>query len=270
MSFTTEELFLKIFKFVILALMGLALVASVIALVAGLWFMATTAQEPAPAQAAPEKEVNIEDFIKQLEGDKGAPKEEEKKQSETPPEKPAPVKYLEEARKIIGCLTESSSKAKIDANPFSDAAIEEFRRDLQRVADSPSASRGQPYVTDAVRVVCAILLHEKVIALRAKNKELRVFIPAINFHMRAWDAIQDEARNFEAAEERRVAGQRRAEELRVEAARSTGKSILLGAAIAFGLFMAIALYLIIAAMESHMRRISDLLARREATLETPM
>lgn len=268
MSITTEQLFLKIFKFVILVLMGLALVASVIALVAGLWFMTTTAKEPAPAQAAPKKEVNIEEFIKQLEGDKGAPKEEEKKQPETPPEKPAPVKYLEEARKIIGCVTESSSKAKIDANPFSEAAIEEFRRDLQRVADSPNASRGQPYVTDAVRVVCAILLHEKVIALRAKNKELRVFIPAINFHIRAWDTIQDDARSFEAAEERRVASERRAEELRVQEARDTGKSILVGAAAAFGLFMAIALYLIIAAMESHLRRMSELLAQREATSST--
>lgn len=255
MTSNTEQLFLKIFKFVVMALMGLSLLGSVIALVVGLWYLSASPKEPEPAKPAPQQEVNIDEFLRQLDKQKEAPKEEEKK-VQPPVEKPLTFKYLDEARKIMACLNDSNNKANLNLPVFTEALVEDFRGNIERVADTPRRDRGQPYVTDAVRVVCAILLHEKVIALRSKNKELRVFIPAVNFHIQKWDDIKDEARKFEASEKARVVSQRNAEELRAELARQKGLNILIGAGAAFGLFMAIALYLIISAMESHLRSIS--------------
>lgn len=258
LSTQTEQLFLKVFKFGILVLMGLSLVGSVIALVVGLWFFTATPKAPEPVQEAPKKEVNIDEFLKQLEKSGEEPQAEEKK-SESPPEQPVVPMYLEEARKIIACLNESSTKAQQQVQPFSEDAIEEFRRDLQRVARP--VGRGQTYVTDAVRVVCAILLHENVIALRKKNQELRVFIPAVNFHMKKWDELVAEARSFEAAEQKRFEDQKNAEEMRVAISRDQGKTALIGAGAALGLFMVIAIYLLIAAMEGHLRHMSRSLER---------
>jgi hypothetical protein len=255
LSTQTEQFFLKVFKFGILVLMGLSLLGSVIALVVGLWFMSATPKAPDPVQEAPKKEVNIDEFLKQLEKPGEEPQEEGKK-SESPPAKPAAPKYKDEARKIIACLNESNTKSQLQLPSFSEEVIEEFRRDLQRVADMAGRDRGQPYVDDAVRVVCAILQHEKVIALRKKNKELRVFIPAVNFHIQKWDELKAEARRFEAAEQKRLEEQQNAEELRVELSRDKGKVALMGAGAALGLFMLIAIYLLIAAMESHLRQMS--------------
>ncbi len=255
LSTQTEQFFLKVFKFGILVLMGLSLLGSVIALVVGLWFMSATPKAPDPVQEAPKKEVNIDEFLKQLEKPGEEPQQEEKK-SEPPPARPAAPKYKDEARKIIACLNESNTKSQLQLPPFSEEVIEEFRRDLQRVADMAGRDRGQPYVDDAVRVVCAILQHEKVIALRKKNKELRVFIPAVNFHIQQWDELKAEARRFEAAEQKRFEEQQNAEELRVALSRDKGKTALMGAGAALGLFMLIAIYLLIAAMESHLRQMS--------------
>ena len=254
MSSNTEQLFLKIFKFVVMVLMGLSLLGSIIALVAGLWFLTAQPKEPEPAKTAPQKEVNIDDFLNQLDKQKEAPKEEKK--VESPKEAPLTYKYLDESRKIVACLNESNKKSDLNLPPFSEEATEDFRRNIERLADMPRRDRGQPYVTDATRVVCTVLLHEKVISLRSKNNELRVFIPSVNYHIEKWDEIKDEARKFEAAEKARFLSDINAEELRVRGAQKTGLNILIGAGAAFALFMAIALYLIIAAMESHLRSIS--------------
>jgi hypothetical protein len=254
MTSNTEQLFLKIFKFVVMVLMGLSLLGSIVALVAGLWFLTAKPKEPEPVKSAPKNEVNIDEFLDQLDKQKEAPKEEKK--VESPKEAPLTFKYLDESRKIVACLNESNKKSNLNLPLFSEEATEDFRSNIERIADAPRYDRGQPYVTDATRVVCAILLHEKVISLRSKNNELRVFIPAVNFHIQKWDEIKAEARKFEAAEKARFEAEMNAEELRVEIAKKTGLNILIGAGAAFGLFMAIALYLIIAAMESHLRSIS--------------
>lgn len=237
-----------------MVLMGLSLLGSIIALITGLWFLTAKPKEPEPEKSAPQKEVNIDDFLNQLDKQKEAPKEEKK--IESPKEAPLIYKYLDESRKIVACLNESNKKSNLNLPPFSDEAIEDFRSNIERIADMPRHDREQPYVTDATRVVCAILLHEKVISLRSKNNELKVFMPAVNFHIQKWDEIKEEARKFEAAEKARFKSEMNAEEFRAEVARKTGLNILIGAGAAFALFMAIALYLIIAAMESHLRSIS--------------
>jgi hypothetical protein len=262
-SSEAERFFLRIFKAVVLVVMGLALLATIAALVGALYFYLQSPKPPTPAQDVPRKSVDIDEFIKQLEpkDEKKDEQKEEKKEDRNDPKPPAEKerKYIEDTRKIIACVKQSNEKAGLDAQGFSEDVIDSFRRDIARVADETGRDRGQPYVSDAVRVVCAIMLHDKVIALRQKNHELRVFIPAVNFHIRQWDQIQLQARQFEEREAKRMAQEERDEEARVMHAREQGKLALMGALAGFALFMAIALYLIFAAIESHLRRIGHAL-----------
>lgn len=260
---TAEELFLRIFKFVILGVMSLTLIVAAGALLFAAYQYSQSPKAPAPAQKSPAKSVNIDDFLKQLkakEPPKEEPKAEEPKSESEPTVKPDPVKYKEEAKKIFGCFRDSNKQVGSTNSDTGDDAIEDFRKKFQGVADAKSTDRGQPFATDVVKFTCETLLHPQVIAYRKANKEVDVFYPALNFHIKAWDAIKDQARQFEEKEQDRVKAEEREEEMRVALSKESAKATFLIAAGAFGLFMAIALYLIIAAIESNLRRISASLA----------
>ncbi len=256
---TTEELYLKFFKFVILTVMSLTLLCAAGALIFAAYQYSQSPKAPAPAQKAPAKAVNVDDFLKQLKPE--APKQEAPAQAEEEPAEPAPAppaatKYKEEAKKIVGCDVESIKQAKIPNSEVGDDKMEGFRKELQRIADFKGADRGQPFVTDLVKVSCAIYLHSQVVEYRKAHQDSGIFAEAINFHIKAWDALKQEAAQFEQDEENRVRQEEQQEELRVALAKETAKFALMVAAGAFALFMALALYLIISAIESNLRQIN--------------
>lgn len=210
----------------------------------------------APAQKAPVKSVTTEEFLKQLnsEAPKVAPKTDEPQPA--PIAKPELIKYKAEASKIMGCFQQSNLLAGIAQAETAPTAGEDFRKQLQEVADLKSKNRDQAFVTDAAKLACEILLHAKVIEHRKAKPESEIFFPVLNFHMDAWDELKDAAKKFEAQEHDRVIGEERDEQMRVAGAKDAAKITLLVAAGAFALFMAIAISLIVAAIESNLRRIS--------------
>ena len=258
---STEELFLKVFKFVVLAILGLALLATVGALGVAAYQSLQSPNTVAPAKKAEEKGVSGEDFLKQL---NAAPKTAPKKEGEEEPAaaapeaapKAEPLKYKEEAVKMIACSKDSASKAGLDGSAFTEESEENFRNSLQRIADDPSKDRTQAYVVDALKVGCALLGNAKVIAFHKANPQEEVFGRIMNFHLTAWDQMKQEARKFERDEEARVKAAEEAEAARIAQARATALAMLTLAGIAFGIFMATALYLIIAAVESNLRNIN--------------
>jgi len=253
---TTEELFLKIFKVVILVVMSLALIATAGALIFAAYQFTQSPKAVAPAQKAPVKSVTTDEFLKQLntEASKEAPKPDESQPAPAP--KPEPVKYKAEASKIMGCFQESNQLAGIAQAEAAPTAGEDFRKQLQEVADLKSKDRGQPFVTDAAKLTCEILLHAKVTEHRKTKPESEIFFRVLNFHMTAWDDLKDAAKEFEAKEQARVSREMGAEQMRVDLSKDAAKFTLLVAAGAFALFMVIAFSLIVAAMESSLRRIS--------------
>ena len=274
---TTEELYLKFFKFVILTVMSLTLLCAAGALIFAAYQYGQSPKAPAPAQKAPPKSVNVEDFLKQLKP--GAPKQEAPVETEVEPAEPAPVpaasaatKYKEEAKKIVGCDVESMKQAKASNGEASDDKVEGFRKELQRIADFKGTDRGQPFVTDLAKVSCAIYLHSQVVEYRKAHHDSDIFAEAINFHIKAWDGLKEEAARFEQDEEDRVKQETQQEEMRVAMAKETAKFSLMVAAGAFALFMALALYLIISAIESNLRQINrsieKLAAEKPQALET--
>jgi len=256
---TTEEFFLKIFKIIVLTIMSLTLLCAVGAIGFAAYQYSQSPKAPAPAEKAPATSVNVDDFLKQLKPDapkQAAPIENEAKKVE-PEQKPAAVKYKEEAKKIVGCDLDSIKQAKITATDPDEETVEAFRKEIQRIADHKSADRGQPFASDLVKVSCAIFLHTQVIEYRKSHRDADTFADAINFHIKAWDTLKDEAAKFEQDELYRVKKEEQEENMRVDQSKEAAQFSLLVAAGTFAIFMALALYLIISAIESNLRRINS-------------
>jgi hypothetical protein len=257
-SGTTEELFLKIFKTVVLFIMALALLVTAAALcfAAYQYFQSPKAVTPA-AKAKPEQ-VNIQEFLNELKN-QSKPREQapaaEPAPTETVP-KPASTKYLDEAKTIAGCAKDAYASAERQKDIFNDEFITNLRQELEAVADTSRFNRGQSYITDATVISCELFKHPDVIALLKEKKDFEIFFPIVNFHLNAWDSLRSKEQRFNDDEETRVTQEEAAELERVAASKAQALFTLMVAAGAFGLFMAIALYLIIAAIESNLRSIN--------------
>lgn len=256
-----EELFLKIFKVVILVVMGLGLVLAIgLSLYsASLYFQ--TPKKPAPAKAAPAEEVSVEKLLKQLKPEEPA-KQEEKQAPAEPPKGQAPqaLKYLEEVTALYRCSIEFAKAvgAQVDETDAAAASrtTEEYRGQLETLADA-NELRGEAYVKDAVKFTCAVLKNPQIIALRKENKVSGVFLKILNFHLREWDRIQLDKVKFERQEEIRIAKEEDEEDARVMEAKILAITMIAAAGIAFAVFMIIALYLIFAKIETNLRRIAN-------------
>lgn len=257
-----EELFLKIFKITVLIFMTLSLGASlVLALYAVPQFL-QTAKEPVPARKAPEKdptkEINIDQLKNYL-----LDKEKQKNVNQEAPDQQQPetrqsVQYLEDATQLYRCSSDFANKIGAIVEPTIDTEdiqrINELRRNLEESASNPL--RGEPWVKAAVSFTCQALNNDSIILLKKDGKVSSVFYPIISFHVDAWDKIQNEKVEFEKDEENRVISQQNAEENRVASARALALSCFAAAGGAFGVFMILALYLLISKIESDLSDIN--------------
>ena len=254
----TEELFLKIFKVVILVVMGLSLILAVGLSIysASLYFQ--TPKKPEPEKAAPAEEVNIDKLLKQLQQEEAPKKEEAPKQEEK--QAPQALKYLEDVTAIYRCtiVFAKAVGAQVDETDAIAASrtTEEYRSQIEKLADSNDL-RGPAYIKDVVKFTCATLKNKEVIALRKENKVSGVFLKILNFHFREWDRIQQDKVKFERKEAIRIAKEEAKENERVSGAKIQAVLMITAAGIAFSVFMAIALYLIFAKIETNLRRIAS-------------
>ncbi len=256
-----EALYLKILKFFILAVMTLLLVGTLGALGFSAYLYNQSPKEPAPAQKAPDKAVDIQKFLDSLNPkpqDAEKPNEAPKAPEAAP--KPQPKKYKEQVDKIVSCLKQSNEKSGSRTDLNWGGIAEEYQPQFQRIADDPKKSRGEPYMNDAVRVMCELLLHAKVIEFRKAQPQENLLAATANFHIQAWDALQEEKAEFEKDEADRVNAERNAEQARVAAAKAQAVVSLIVAGSAFGMFLILALYLVISAVESHLRQMAASIA----------
>ena len=256
---TTEEFFLKIFKSVILAIMSIALIVTIGSLIYSAFEYLQTPKEPAPAKTAPAETVNLDDFINQIKPQpkkaEESPKSDEEQTPEEQPkqEKPSVKKYLTESQQILICAAKFDAKT----NNMNAYNIEVLLNYLARNADSTRFDRGQPWVTDLAKFECSVFANAQIIELKKKNSDLNILDASIYYHIRAWDEIKKRVAQFNKDEEDRINSERAEEESRVFAAKAKALGVLIVAASAFGVFMLLALYLIISAIESNLRRLSD-------------
>lgn len=256
-----EEFFLRVFKVAVLVLMGLALVVTIIFSAIAAYQYLQSPKEPAPAQKAPEKEISIDDlkaFLLDQEKSKGG-KEEPTKQR--PPKEQPSLRFLEDATRVFRCAGKFAEESGIVADNADDAQrLESLRAEIERLAEHPM--RGESWVKSNVAFTCKVLADTSIVVLRKEKKIGSVFLPTVNFHIRAWDKIQAEKAEFEERENSRVESERMAEQNRVAAARMFALTSLIGAASAFGMFMLLAFYLIGAKIENNLRNINESIRTR--------
>lgn len=257
-STATEELFLKIFKYIVLGVMALAMLGTVGALLYSGFQSLQSPKEPAPARVAPKESINVEDFLKQLKpkaAQQEEKSEEDSEKEETPqlPAKPTKPPFEAEAVKLAGCAKESNAKSGWD--PVPDSINESLRQFLE--TRSNYRNRGQEWVDSLVTFACAAMLHNEVIAYKKANKGVSTLGLITAFHIKSWDQIQDNIEAFNRNEERRINSERAEEIVRVGIAKEKAISALIFAGVTFSIFMALALYLIIAAIESNLRNINE-------------
>ena len=253
----TEELFLKIVKVAVLACMGLALLVVIVLGVNVAYQMSKTPNEPAPAQKAPEKAVSMDDLKKflQQEDKPGAAQP-----SASSPKPMAPsLRYLEEVTRLYRCSIEFAQKvgAEIDQEDNAAAAqrVEELRAEVEAFAGD--SRRGERWVKATTDFTCTALADPVIVALRKDGKVKSVFFPVLNFHIKAWDAIEDEKAAFEKAERDRVENQRAEEAVRIAEARASALASAIAAGVAFGTFMLLAIYLLGSKIETNLRDINE-------------
>ena len=248
-----ENLFVKIFRVVILIAMTIALVVTLVAAALGAMKMLSAEKEPVPAAPAPKKGVDIDDFLKSL-----APSTPEKISPDPDAEGEKPevkkveaIKYMTEATKIYECGAALTAKvgAQTEAGPEEvRRTVEYLRSEVQRLA--AIKSRDSEWVTSLAEFVCSVTQNDKVVALAKKGQ--KIMTPAINFHIRTWDRLNEEREAHEAKEERRITQERIKEQMRVAEDKAFGLTALMVAASAFAAFMVIALYLIFAKIEANL------------------
>lgn len=258
-----ERLFLKIFKVVILSVMTLCLLGTLGALALAGYQATRKAKKPEPARPAPVETVNPADFVKDLKP--SAPEKDPAKEAEPAPApaEPAPVarprKYLQETQKIAQCAHTFRQLGDPSAGPMPDAELESLRANIERVADAGAYDRGQAWVTDAVTFACTVLSNPEVVALKRAGRIDSIFVDAMNFHIKRWDRMKERVQAHDERERSRVRREAEAEAERVAASKAAAVVSLTAAGAAFGIFLVLALYLIVSAIETNLRGIHEAL-----------
>ncbi len=257
-----EGLFLKIVKIAILAIMAIALLAIVFFMGNAAYQYSKTPKEPEPAKKAPAQEIKL-DNLKQLllEQERLRQKANEPAKEQAVTIEQTRVEYLADAQALYECSLEFAAAAGIPVaeaqnNDAKSQAVMRLRTQLEPAAKERDW-RGDPWVKAVVAFGCSVLKDPSIVSLRKEGKISTVFFPTINFHLAAWDKIETEKRRFEQAEQNRVASERAAEAARVADAQAQALAHVISAGVAFCVFMALALYLVFAKIETNLRAINE-------------
>ena len=248
--------------------MSLLLIATVICIVVALFNLTAKAKEPEPAKEPLKTEITPDDFLKSL-TPPPAPAQtpnQQLKPGESP--RPSVLLYHEQAKKIYECASSIAGKAGItvDTSSSSEIAnqIENLRSQLERVADNrvDGTKQDEAAWIDAVsEFVCVLSNTPAVIEARKAEKIKGIVIPAINYHLNTWENKKKSDRDFRLKEAKRVASERATEELRVIGDRAQAATLGMVAGGSFLAFMALALYLLLAKMETNLRGIEKAVSK---------
>jgi len=264
-----DNLYLKFFKYAVVGLMTLALLAIIVLLPMAAYNYFQAPAPPAPAKTPPERAVNLEEFKRFL-------IEEEKRRLEQEKSGNAPVVkqsvntsavtqlYAEQELALYRCAEEFRKLAEQETDNSTEAEINK-RRESQRANIEQLAGhqfRGVNWPNAMVTFTCSVLRNPEIAKLKKDKAVGAVVSPAINFHARAWAAIEKEKFDFNQAEKLRVVSEVLAEKMRVEAAKVRAVFILslVGGSLLF--FMIMALYLIFAKIEDNLALIHQAIVQR--------
>ena len=141
--------------------------------------------------------------------------------------------------------TDCEMKAPLNKDEF----LESLRQtSIKRILEQ----RGGSYANDQVRFIKSILSNADIIKL-CKGGKAGILFSAIEYHREQWDKQIKDAENYEATERDRIQSAWRSKVMQSEEDKAIAMKLFLASAIAFGLFMSIALFLVFARIEANLR-----------------
>lgn len=246
-----ETSLLSIFRWILIAALFLLIIATGLLFVVGVSKIPYTTPEPEPARTAPKPNVSSSDFLSRL---KEVSPDKTPNQAQAPtPAAIAPDSTEAAFRGQSERLWVHVSKYQSDcgiATPLSrNEFIESLRQTpLKRILEL----RGINYAASQDEFVKATLGSEDVIKL-CKSGRGGLFFAVIEFHRENWDKQVKAAELFESQESERIAAFKRKQENIAEENKATAMKLFMASAIAFGLFMSVALFLVFARIEANLR-----------------
>ena len=257
-----ENAYLKIFRYTVVTIMTLALIVILVmmGLAANKFFQ--TPVEPPPAKTAPDRAIGTEDLKRFLIDQEKRRQEEEKRKNAakenvgTVPANQAILTPAYEAHvsPMYECIRQFGRDTDANVVATTEKAVVWEREDFRAHIESRSIGpfKGESWV-GALRVfVCVVLKDQGIIDLRKEGKISRVVGDTINFHEKAYVAFQKEKFEFDQAEKLKYEAAKGAEILRVTLAKAQAITYAMAAGGAFLTFLALALYLIFARIESNL------------------
>lgn len=256
---TLDKLYLRFFKYAVVGLMTLALLAVVVMLPMAAYQYFQTPLPPTPAKAAPERAVSLED-LKQFLLDEEKRRIEQEKNGTAPVSRPAVSApsvtqlFAEQSLALYRCAEEFRQLAVQDTDPSTEAQLND-RRERQRDFIERLAAhkfRGPNWPDAMVKFACSVLKNPEIARLKREKLIGPVVNTTLRFHADAWAAIEEEKFNFNQSERQRVQGEIAAEAARVAAAKAKALFWLSLAGGAMLFFLIMALYLIFAKIEDNL------------------
>jgi len=244
-----EELFLRIFKWVLLVVMALSLAAAIAFAIMALSNWLKTENSASSEVIPPSGQIKFDDYLKSLDNGKTEPNPDEG--GAPKPQAPKTSSFLKQGEAIIACSKESLATTHPELVNEQDWNVQ-LQREMKWL-DKRGASPewGENWVNERRDFICA----------GAKSKALQELIKSGKVPQLQERFLHDELGEFHAdawgkrleAEHERVSEERALAEAEALAAGAKLTLYATVAGIAFGLFMVIALYLIFAKIETNLR-----------------
>jgi hypothetical protein len=249
-----EETYLKIFRIVLLIVLTIILIATMYIAGQGLMKLMESPKPVEPAKTAPPPDVSVEKFLERF--DEKPVNDPPPRQTTSAPQKKDTTlddKVSAQIRKLWAHYDKYQEACRIDPDVRADRQT--FEENLNRqVLRNLLQELGDQYFSSQDMFEKMLLESPRAIQI-CIEKEGRpgIFFTSLNWHQEQWREQKNAADEFNALEKQRFENETNAEELRVAATKVAGTAQLVLAAQIFAAFMALALLLIFAKIESNLR-----------------
>lgn len=247
-----EEVYLTIFKVVIIVVLSIALIASGVMLVKGLTEMNAKPGTPSPAKKASRPNVNIDKFLEEFD-QKEQPAPATPQQERKPEVKDTSLDdMVDEYVTKLWTYFDGYQKLCSVANPVSkDDFMNSFPKQVMK---NLFHTYGKEFADSQDKFEKAVLENKRIIQICVeKQGQAQVFFRSIDWHIREYRKQLEEANKFDEQEIARVENETHNEELKAAAKKAQGTQSLIVSLGAFGVFMALMLLLIFSKIESNLR-----------------
>ena len=248
-----EEVYLTIFKVVIIVVLSIALIVSGVMLVKGLSDMNVKPRIPSPARKASKPNVNIDKFLNEFdpkEQTAPAPPIQENK-TQAPKDTSLDVmvdKYLANLWLYVDDYQKQCSLE----NPVNK---DDFMNTFPKyVFKNLFSAYGEEFAESQDKFEKAVLGNKRIMQICIDKKgQAQVLAASLGWHEKEYSKQLQEGNKFEEKELERVKSEEENEYNKVAAKKAQGTQSLIVALGAFGVFMALMLLLIFSKIESNLR-----------------